>query len=97
MTSHRTSVTRTAGASVVEEAFLQDNPDIKPDMLTVTCKADRIQEVRMRLSGLFIFTLGALTGPGRIRVTSGVAPDEVVVARGMSRSMCRSAGSRAPG
>jgi ribonuclease T2 len=37
-------------ASVVEQAFLQDNPTLSPDMVTVTCKADRIQEVRICLS-----------------------------------------------
>lgn len=37
-------------ASVVEEAFLQANPDWKPDMLTITCRADRIQEARLCLT-----------------------------------------------
>lgn len=37
-------------ASLVEEAFLKENPDLKPDMLTVTCKDGRIQEVRICLS-----------------------------------------------
>lgn len=37
-------------ASVVEEAFLQDNPALSPDMITITCKADRIQEARICLS-----------------------------------------------
>jgi ribonuclease T2 len=37
-------------ASVVEEAFLQANPDWHADMLTITCKADRIQEARLCLS-----------------------------------------------
>ena len=36
--------------SVIEEAFLEANPTLQPDMLTVTCKADRIQEVRICLS-----------------------------------------------
>jgi len=37
-------------ASVVEEAFLKANPGFEPDMVTVTCKRDRIQEVRVCLS-----------------------------------------------
>ena len=37
-------------ASVVEEAFLQANPDWHPDMLTITCKGDRIQEARLCLT-----------------------------------------------
>ena len=37
-------------ASVVEQAFLQDNPPLSPDMITITCKADRIQETRICLS-----------------------------------------------
>ncbi|RAP41890.1 ribonuclease T [Rhodovulum viride] len=37
-------------AGVVEEAFLQANPGLLPDMLTVTCKAGRIQEVRICLT-----------------------------------------------
>lgn len=37
-------------ASVVEEAFLKANPDLEPDMLTITCKAGRIQEARLCLS-----------------------------------------------
>lgn len=37
-------------ASVVEEAFLKDNPTLEPDGLTVTCKAGHIQEVRICLS-----------------------------------------------
>ena len=37
-------------ASVVEQAFLQDNPALSPDMVTITCKADRIQEARICLS-----------------------------------------------
>lgn len=35
---------------VVEEAFLEANPDWAPDMVTVTCKAARIQEVRICLT-----------------------------------------------
>ncbi|OLS52967.1 ribonuclease T2 family protein [Rhodovulum sulfidophilum] len=37
-------------AGVVEEAFLQANPGLLPDMLTVTCKAGRIREVRICLT-----------------------------------------------
>ncbi len=37
-------------ASVVEEAFLQSNPDWTPDMVTITCKAGRIQEARICLT-----------------------------------------------
>ncbi|MBV1867259.1 MAG: ribonuclease T2 [Marinosulfonomonas sp.] len=37
-------------ASVVEEAFLQANPDWSKDMLTITCKAGRIQEARLCLT-----------------------------------------------
>lgn len=37
-------------ATVVEEAFLKENPTLEPDGLTVTCKAGHIQEVRICLS-----------------------------------------------
>lgn len=37
-------------AAVVEEAFLKDNPELERDMLTVTCRDRRIQEVRICLS-----------------------------------------------
>jgi len=37
-------------ASVVEQAFLQSNPGLRADMITVTCKAARIQEVRVCLT-----------------------------------------------
>lgn len=37
-------------ASVVEDAFLKANPTLTRDMVTVTCKARRIQEVRVCLS-----------------------------------------------
>lgn len=37
-------------ASVVEDAFLEANPDLTPDALVVTCKADRVQEVRICLT-----------------------------------------------
>lgn len=37
-------------ARLIEEAFLRDNPDLTPDMLTVTCREGRIQEARICLS-----------------------------------------------
>lgn len=37
-------------ARLVEEAFLKANPGWEPDMLTITCKAGRIQEARLCLS-----------------------------------------------
>ncbi|WP_417249694.1 ribonuclease T2 family protein [Celeribacter sp.] len=37
----------TLPASVIEEAFLMDNPDLTAEGVTVTCKANRIQEVRI--------------------------------------------------
>ena len=37
-------------ARVVEDAFLQENPNLSPNMLTVTCRADHIQEVRICLT-----------------------------------------------
>lgn len=37
-------------ASVVEQAFLKENPGLEPDMLTITCKDGRIQEARVCLS-----------------------------------------------
>lgn len=37
-------------ASVVEEAFLKSNPGLSADMLTVTCKENQIQEVRICLT-----------------------------------------------
>ncbi|MEY8829250.1 ribonuclease T [Sedimentitalea sp. XS_ASV28] len=37
-------------ASVVEEAFLQANPDWTADMLTITCRDGHIQEARLCLS-----------------------------------------------
>lgn len=37
-------------AKVVENAFLKANPGLAPEMITVTCKAGRIQEVRICLS-----------------------------------------------
>ncbi len=40
----------TLPAKVIEEAFLEANPGWEPDMLTITCKAGRIQEARLCLS-----------------------------------------------
>ncbi len=37
-------------ASVIEEAFLQANPSLTADMLTITCKDGRIQEARLCLT-----------------------------------------------
>ena len=37
-------------AEVIEEAFLQDNPGLTDDMMTVTCQAGRVQEVRICLT-----------------------------------------------
>ena len=37
-------------AEVVEEAFLKANPGLEADLLTITCKAGRIQEARLCLS-----------------------------------------------
>ncbi|WP_226782066.1 ribonuclease T2 [Oceaniglobus trochenteri] len=36
-------------ASVIEEAFLEENPALSADGLTITCKAGRIQEARICL------------------------------------------------
>jgi ribonuclease T2 len=37
-------------ARVVEEAFVRDNPGLRPDAITVTCKAGMIQEARICLT-----------------------------------------------
>jgi ribonuclease T2 len=37
-------------ATVIEAAFLEVNPDLSPDMLTVTCRAGHVQEVRICLT-----------------------------------------------
>lgn len=37
-------------ASLIEQAFMQDNPDLDASEITVTCKDYRIQEVRICLS-----------------------------------------------
>ena len=40
----------TLPAKVVEEAFLEANPMLSPDMITITCKNRHIQEVRVCLT-----------------------------------------------
>ncbi|NNE87139.1 MAG: ribonuclease T2 [Silicimonas sp.] len=37
-------------ASVIEEAFLEANPEMAADQITITCKAGRIQEARICLT-----------------------------------------------
>ena len=37
-------------ARVVEEAFVEANPGLDPDMITITCRSGRIQEARLCLS-----------------------------------------------
>jgi ribonuclease T2 len=37
-------------ASVIEEAFLEANPGMKGDEITITCKEGRIQEARLCLT-----------------------------------------------
>lgn len=37
-------------ASVIEEAFLESNPGMDADQITITCKAGRIQEARICLT-----------------------------------------------
>ena len=37
-------------AKVIEEAFLKENPSLKANTLTITCKSGRIQEARVCLS-----------------------------------------------
>ena len=37
-------------ATLIEEAFLQENPELEPDGITITCKSGHIQEVRICLS-----------------------------------------------
>lgn len=37
-------------AAVVEEAFLEANPQLEPDMITITCKSGHIQEARVCVS-----------------------------------------------
>lgn len=40
----------TLPASVVEQAFLESNPDLSADQITITCKNDQIQEARICLT-----------------------------------------------
>ncbi len=40
----------TLPARVVEEAWLEANPRLEPDMLTVTCREGHVQEVRICLT-----------------------------------------------
>ncbi|SNR24986.1 ribonuclease T2 family protein [Puniceibacterium sediminis] len=40
----------TLPASLIEQAFIRDNPVLEPDMITITCKDARIQEARVCLS-----------------------------------------------
>ncbi|MBE1285642.1 MAG: ribonuclease T [Rhodobacteraceae bacterium] len=40
----------TLPASLIEDAFLQENPDLEHDQVTVTCRDHHIQEVRVCLS-----------------------------------------------
>ena len=37
-------------ATLIEQAFLQDNPELEPDGITITCKQGYIQEARICLS-----------------------------------------------
>lgn len=37
-------------AQVIEQAFLEANPALEPDQITITCKAGRIQEARVCLT-----------------------------------------------
>jgi ribonuclease T2 len=40
----------TLPASVIEEAFLEANPDLNPDQIAITCKDGLIQEARICLT-----------------------------------------------
>ena len=40
----------TLPASLIEEAFITDNPQLAPQMITITCTANRIQEARICLT-----------------------------------------------
>ena len=37
-------------AQVIEQAFLEANPDLAPEMITITCKSGHIQEARICLT-----------------------------------------------
>ncbi|MDF0596373.1 ribonuclease T2 [Psychromarinibacter halotolerans] len=40
----------TLPASVIEDAFVKDNPGLQPDGITITCRSGRIQEARICLT-----------------------------------------------
>jgi len=40
----------TLPASLIEDAFIADNPDLRPDQITITCRAGYIQEARICLT-----------------------------------------------
>ena len=40
----------TIDAGVIQDAFLENNPQLSPDQITVTCKSGLIQEVRLCLT-----------------------------------------------
>ncbi|MBR9893686.1 ribonuclease T2 [bacterium] len=40
----------TLPATLIEDAFLEANPGLEPDMITITCREGRIQEARLCLS-----------------------------------------------
>ncbi|MEL6959945.1 MAG: ribonuclease T2 [Pseudomonadota bacterium] len=40
----------TLPASLIEEAFLRDNPQLSADQITITCRSSRIQEARICLT-----------------------------------------------
>lgn len=40
----------TLPASLIEEAFIRDNPDLSPDGITITCRGNSIQEARICLN-----------------------------------------------
>ena len=40
----------TLPATLIEDAFLEANSGLEPDMITITCQAGRIQETRICLS-----------------------------------------------
>lgn len=50
----------TLPASVIEDAFLRDNPGLTADQITITCKQGYIQEARICLTRDLVFrTCGA--------------------------------------
>lgn len=40
----------TLPASLIEDAFMRDNPSLSPDQITITCRSGRIQEARICLT-----------------------------------------------